>query len=687
MVDVPSLFFIIMIPQLIAKHVFGMEDFLYINDPQANALVADVTSPSGAAFETSTKHRIVEFYSPYCVSIFFIRIFAIYGTSSLNMCYIGLLGQGHCINFKKTYVRVATEAKQQYGSEVLFYAVSCVGVADLCTRYSIQSYPTVFAIPAGADVKDRLEIPTKSFSVKAIENALHLTEKVPAETKRRIGENRNDEEEEDGEENEHPADDGTRNDDRDVTREGEVNQDDEVAEARKKNDDDGDEEKRGVDDHRNKLDSELEFESWKGHAEAVPMKSKVGAEQAKDLPKTMDQWKDIIKQRLREREYSWLRQKKAKAGSLGEDFVAEISGPSKVMLANRNGTVEYNQRQKDLLKVINRMKSYFSRRKAEKQKELTQRVQNGQLPYKKQITKVRLVEHLPIVKRVIRMSNEEQLILDASLSFLEGLRAGVHKSDSPLSSKQKHALKNWLDLLSVSLPPEWALHGAIGDLLENIDDISNSRKQLVHVLDKHKLPRHQWSQSCSKNIGFLCGFWKLLHTSTVGIAAYRGGQDLITLNYDMTGARIFSPLEAANTIREYMAHFFTCTECSTHFIGQYDQCDMNRRCDRLTQDVSSTTDSDWKELAKWLWEFHNDVNVRLLNKKHDEKRKNRQKSILFRDPAGPGIATLMDQADVLWPTLRECILCVRDDGTFDEEAVYLYLEQTYWYVIPSSPVR
>ena len=585
---------------------------------------------------------------------------------------------------------MATEARRQYGSDLHFYAVSCAGVADLCTKYSIQSYPSVFVIPAGVAIKDRLEIPSRKFSLESIKKGLHLTEKAPSEMERRIREKRNDEDEADGNEGAKDDDDNT-NDDKNGTPEQESadtgegvegNQDDETG-ARERNDDGGDETAEG-DDHQKELDTE--FESWKGHAHSVRMKRKGGAEHAKDLPKSMDQWKDVIKQRLREREYSWLRQKKAKAGSLGEDFIANASGASKVMLANRNGTIEYNQRQKDLLDTIGRMKSYFSRPNRKNPKDIAQSVRNGHLPYKKQVSKVRLVEHVPLVKRVVRMSIEEQLILDASLSFLEGLRVGVYKSDSVLSPKQKHALKNWLDLLSVSLPQEWALHEAIGDLVQNIDSISKSRRELLLVLDRHTLPRKHWSRSCNHHIGFTCGFWKLLHTSTVGIAAYRGGKDLINSGYDSTETRIFSPLEAADTIREYMAHFFTCSECSTHFIGQYDQCDMNRRCDRLTKDSQSATDSDWKELSTWLWEFHNDVNVRLLNEKFDVKRKKRQKAILFKDPAGPGIASRMDQAKVLWPSLRDCILCVREDGSFDEDAVYLHLEQTYWYVcnMPSS---
>ena len=58
-----------MLPQWIAKNVFGMDEFLYINDKKnnANSIIKDITSASDLSFETSTTARIVEFYSPYCV--------------------------------------------------------------------------------------------------------------------------------------------------------------------------------------------------------------------------------------------------------------------------------------------------------------------------------------------------------------------------------------------------------------------------------------------------------------------------------------------------------------------------------------------------------------------------------------------------------------------------------------------
>jgi hypothetical protein len=94
MLVAPSIFFVIMIPQLIAKYVFGMEDFLYFNDPEANVLVVDITSPSGAAFETSTKHRIVEFYSPYCVCICLLLLSMLFLPALFLTYFISFSGKG-----------------------------------------------------------------------------------------------------------------------------------------------------------------------------------------------------------------------------------------------------------------------------------------------------------------------------------------------------------------------------------------------------------------------------------------------------------------------------------------------------------------------------------------------------------------------------------------------------------------
>lgn len=613
-------------------------------------------------------------------------------------------------------MKVAAAARQKYGYDQLeFYAVSCAGVPDLCQRLNIQAYPSVFAIAASdasavsSSSNSTFEVDsmqtfgsTTFFSVGKVEKALKLTETTTTTSaKRKLeGKEEGDEEEpevkEEEEEDVDPADDTTKNEeDVDVEDNGET-PDDEDEKVEKEDALAGTNMNIGIydgerkdllvepvnDDQQEEESPDAEYNNWKfmiadaAHIPKHPSRA-AGADAAKDKPRTMDQWKEIQKQRLREKENKWLRQKKVMPGSLGTEISKNPAGATAIMLANRQGTEEFSERQKDIFNFIDRMQTSAQRKNGG----IIESVKRGQLPFKKQVTSPKFVENLPIVKRVVRMTSEEELILDASLSFLEGLRVGVFRSSHPLSPKQKRALKDWLELLSISLPLEWALHETIGDLSENIDQISKSARDLYDNLEKHPFPRTKWSKSCSQNNGFTCGFWKLLHIMTVGIAEHRGGLDLIDPgSFRRNNRRVFSPAEAADTLREYMAHFFPCTECANHFIAQYDQCEMNRRCDRLTLDKGpSASDADWKELAKWLWEFHNSVNVQVLNHRLDDKRKHQQRSAFFKVAAGPGGATMTEQVQVVWPTLDDCVVCFNvEDGSFNEDAVFLHLERTYW---------
>ena len=97
LVDPSRFIIIIMIPQFLAKYVFGMDEFLYIVDPKANAFVLEVIKTSGVEFETSTKHRIVEFYSPYCVRSLRKSSLSIYEFSVLKL--VGLFSTGSLYQF------------------------------------------------------------------------------------------------------------------------------------------------------------------------------------------------------------------------------------------------------------------------------------------------------------------------------------------------------------------------------------------------------------------------------------------------------------------------------------------------------------------------------------------------------------------------------------------------------------
>jgi len=400
-----------------------------------------------------------------------------------------------------------------------------------------------------------------------------------------------------------------------------------------------------------------------------------GAQKGKTQNRDMDKWKELIakkKEEFTKRRFG--RGKKDKKGKIGGQTNTE--GETNVMKANTPGTVEYKDRIQKLLKKINKLRKKRGLPPISSPVVVTKK---SQMPLKKEVKKPGFVrkqgEKIPIVKRAFQMTEEEQLILDASLSFMAGLKYGVFMSNDSLTAKQKAALKSWLDLMSVSLPPEWGLHSLIDELNENIDMISQSHEKLLTILRKHPLPRHEWSPSCMRRDspqGFSCGMWKLLHTSTLGIAEQRGGLNLVQSGAVDPGTRIFSPADAADTIREYLAHFFGCIECRNHFIAQYDECSF-RRCDRLTDDATVATAEDWKQLALWLWEVHNDVSIRVAHERidramEDKKATRHRMARLKRE----------DEIKHLYPSLEQCFPCFYENGGFDEDNVFEFLEATYW---------
>jgi hypothetical protein len=281
------------------------------------------------------------------------------------------------------------------------------------------------------------------------------------------------------------------------------------------------------------------------------------------------------------------------------------------------------------------------------------------------------MSNVPFVKKYFNFKPEEENVLDASVSFIHGLKYEVYGiRDQPLPEKKKQALKDWLDLLAISLPPEWGIHTTIEELRSNIDSVAQHDSNLDRILDKSPLSQLSWSRSCGKgnpNAGFSCGFWKLLHIMTIGVAEHRGGLNLIKSGVVSSSTRVFSPLEAADVWRNYMAEFYSCTECRTEFVNQYDAC-MFRRCDRLKEEAASATVADWKELAKYAWELHNAVSLRVAEIRNKESlvevaTKKRRKGANIK---------------AIFPSIEQCLACFKDDGSWNEDAVFLFLEKTYW---------
>ena len=330
---------------------------------------------------------------------------------------------------------------------------------------------------------------------------------------------------------------------------------------------------------------------------------------------------------------------------------------TKGMKQNTPGTKEF----------LDRKQAFQTRfkmiRRKHKLKGTTQDLKRENLPYTKDMTKPKWLE-------IKKMNEEEELILDTTLSLTVGLEMGLSMGITDTTSKT--AMKNWLNLLSVTLPPEWKIHKLISHLRNDFEYATKSEENFKEILKLYPLARKGWSTSCrNKRLklgGFSCGFWKLLHVITLGAAEQRGGQNLIDSGMMVPRTVVFSPALAADTIRNYIDKFFTCRPCREHFLETYDDCNNNRRCERLTGDKTTEKSSDWKELSLWLWEVHNDVSIRLV-----------QERISYTYTKGvQNVATLRDEVSVLLPDINSCILCFEDNGMWNKAEVFRFLERTYW---------
>mmetsp|Transcript_27240 Transcript_27240/g.75127 ORF Transcript_27240/g.75127 Transcript_27240/m.75127 type:complete len:827 (-) Transcript_27240:277-2757(-) len=355
-------------------------------------------------------------------------------------------------------------------------------------------------------------------------------------------------------------------------------------------------------------------------------------------------------------------------------------GATDSMASFKPNTREFTERRQKILDAIEKRKGFKVRQKVERRwREIERSRGNIRLPYKKDAlaTRPRIIQRVPLLKRAVPQFPEEILMLDTSLSLVRGLRKGVYKSAGPLTFQKKRALKDWLELMSTTLPEEWSIHDVIDDLLKQVEFISKGEKNLHSVLDQHRILRKQHSPSCAKNgNGFSCGFWKLLHVMSVGLAEHRGGQTLIDSGLRSPDTRTFSPSEAASAVRDYMENFYLCDSCGKKFVANFDDCSKNRRCDRLAKNTFSATDDDWKEMGKWMWEVHNDLNVQIARESQQAEEKKKRGLFGRAKPAPSNVAAL-------YPNMNACVKCYAADGTWDEEAVFLFLEFEYW---PSTTV-
>lgn len=241
---------------------------------------------------------------------------------------------------------------------------------------------------------------------------------------------------------------------------------------------------------------------------------------------------------------------------------------------------------------------------------------------------------------------KKEIYDDAFISFDFALRQSIYMSLGPLSNSTRDAFDEWIDLLEVSLPQTWRIHKAIDAIVENWENVVVDEDALTAIAKEHGPSSREWT--CKS--GYTCGLWELFHIMTIGVVEHNRATEF----------SIFPVAEVADTLHNYISEFFACDVCRRHFLEEYDAC-AHDRCTRLG---SSDTDvQEWKQLSLWLWEAHNSVNVRLMHERAE------------RDHRVVGRA---QEIAATWPSRDDCPVCWHEDGTWDDETIYMYLRMIYW---------
>jgi len=256
----------------------------------------------------------------------------------------------------------------------------------------------------------------------------------------------------------------------------------------------------------------------------------------------------------------------------------------------------------------------------------------------------------------------EAVYRDAALPFTHALRTGIFSNGqaATLDSLQREVFSDWIDLLYWALPPTWILHTLINDIRNNIDSVMFSEENLLFMVEKHhdvvNGANMRWSEQCSKSddrAGYSCGFWSLLHIISIGVIerhrAVLGAQDHVPTKF------------VAQTIRNYIEYFFDCDQCQDYFVEMFDSCGFNH-CRRFKQPEKLPPEESWGELALWLWEVHNDVNVKLVEAELQRGRSTSKHKLYL----------------AAWPPAAECSTCRDADGKWNKDAILSHLKKEYW---------
>ncbi|KAL9184762.1 hypothetical protein ACHAXT_012732 [Thalassiosira profunda] len=261
------------------------------------------------------------------------------------------------------------------------------------------------------------------------------------------------------------------------------------------------------------------------------------------------------------------------------------------------------------------------------------------------------------IARVIpyRVHDVHDAWFDAAESFEFALKNSIYMENGPLPKEKATAFKEWLELLAKSLPNQmFRTHGIVNTILEHFAEATSGQKKLDALAKEHAYEEPKWGwRTCTygdNKMGYTCGLWQLFHIMSVGVVEYNTHNPPIPTRH------------VSETLRNYIDHFFQCDVCRLNFLDMYDTCAFDG-CHRLSEQPS-TSEKDWQELPLWLWETHNDVNVRLLGERLDANKEAK--------PNG------WESQQARYPALFACPNCWRPDGSWEEEEVFKFLRSMYW---------
>jgi thiol oxidase len=282
-----------------------------------------------------------------------------------------------------------------------------------------------------------------------------------------------------------------------------------------------------------------------------------------------------------------------------------------------------------------------------------------------------LASSSPRQKPTYRRTSQE-IESDAHKSLDLTLRSSVFQGqDEPLAEETKATLYDFLTLLDGVLPPTWnTLHGLVHDIVSNFLFVSKSEDYLASYLDRTP-PSSSWTTFCSHGsptAGYSCGLWTLFHAATVGAVEFNS----MSMQRNRMGTEL-----VARQIRNFVQAFFSCAECSSHFVSSFDACEYDR-CHLLSTHGNGTvSQADWQQLPLWLSKVHNSVNVRRAAAITSGKRLLSREEQRYQPLPRP------------WPARADCPPCwisgpVSQQDQWAEDVVYQFLKLEYFTGYPNA---